>query len=244
MEPVKLLKYFRVERSSFLDEHFICRGNFLYLTEKGSYEYTVNGKTYRAAELDLVFYKKGSYYDRKVLRPAVLHLFEIEEEIAASDAPITFLNRQRIHSDIGLLNRISAADPNDLAYIQHLLNDIVYVHRQETAGIYPVYDKRIAQALETIRNGFDKELTVTEVAKTVHLSYPHFNRLFVKQLGITPIGYIHQLRLDKAKELLYTTDLPIKAVAVECGFRDIYYFSNFFKSTTGLSPKQYRTGKS
>lgn len=243
MELVKLHKYFRVERSAFLDEQFYSRGNFLYLTEKGSYEYTVNGQTFQTGELDCVFYKKGSYYDRKVLSPAVLHLFEIREEFTDSDAPITFTNRQRIHSDIALLNRLNAADANNLPYIEHLLNDILHTHLQEKTGIFRTYDKRIVQALEMIRSRFDQELAVTEVAKAVHLSYPHFNRLFVKQLGITPIRYIHQLRLDKAKELLYTTDLPIKAVAAECGFRDIYYFSNFFKSTTGLSPKQYRTGK-
>lgn len=241
VELVKLHKYFRVERSAFLDEQFYCRGNFLYLTEKGEYQYTVNGQGFHAKELDCVFYKKGSYYDRKVLSPVVLHLFELEEVFAYTDAPITFINRQRIHSDIALLNSLNAADKKNLPYIEHLLNDILYTHQQEQTGIFQPKDKRIAQAVEMIRKQFDKELTVTELAKAVHLSYPHFNRLFIKQLGMTPIQYIHQLRLDKAKELLYTTDLPIKTVASECGFRDIYYFSNFFKSTTGLSPTQYRT---
>ena len=240
MESLTLQKYFRVERNAFLDEHFHCRGNFLYLTEKGAYEYTVNGQTFQAGELDCVFYKKGSYYDRKVLRPAVLHLFELAEELPVSDAPISFLNRQRIYSNIALLNAIHGTAPENLPYIAHLLNDILYIHQQEKNSAYRAYDQRITQALELIRSSFDKEIAVTELARAVHLSYPQFNRLFVKQLGISPIRYINQLRLDKAKELLYTTDLPIQAVATECGFKDIYYFSNFFRAATGCSPTQYR----
>ena len=242
MELVKLERYFRVERNAFLDEQFYSRSNFLYLTEKGAYEYTVNGQTYRAGELECVFYKKGSYYERKVLQPAQLHLFELAEEFVTSDAPVTFRNRQRIHSDIALLNGLNAADRANLPYIEHLLNDILYTHLQEKADVSRENDKRIAQALELIRSQFHKGITVTEIAQAVHLSYPHFNRLFTKQFGTTPISYINGLRLDKAKELLYTTDMPIKAVASECGFRDIYYFSNFFKDATGITPTQYRKG--
>jgi len=239
---VKLLQYFRVERSVFIDEQFHSRGNFLYLTEKGAYEYAVNGNTYPVAELDCVIYKKGSFYERRVLRPAVLHLFEIDNIFTDCDAPVTFRNRQRIHSDIALLNSVNAADPANLPYIEHLLNDILYTQLQEKTSRTQPYDARITCALELIRSQFHKGITVTEIAQTVHLSYPHFNRLFTKQLGTTPIGYISALRLDRAKELLYTTDLPIKAVASECGFRDIYYFSNFFKAATGVSPSQFRSG--
>lgn len=246
MELVKLRRYFRVERSSFIDERFYSKENFLYLTESGVFEYSVNGQTYRAGELECVFYKKGAYYERTVLSPVVLHIFELEQAFVAFDAPVSFADHQRIYGDLALLNRINGADRKNLPYIEHLLNDILYTYQQEQAGfqdVCPANDKRIEKALSIIHGNFHKEISVHEVAASVHLSYPQFNRLFVKQMGITPIRYIHQLRSDKAKGLLYTTDLPIKAVAAECGFRDIYYFSNFFKSVTGISPTQYRAGK-
>lgn len=242
MEAVKLERYFRVERSTFIDENFYSRRNSLYLTESGMYEYKVDGQSYRAAELDCVVYKKGSFYDRRVLAPVVLHIFDIDRPVIESLAPVSFTDRQRIRSDITLLN---AADRKDLPYIAHLLNDILYLHQRERLQQeQPVpEDQRIVQALELIRTQFDKEVSVSQIATAVHLSYPQFNRLFVKQMKLPPVQYINQLRVDKAKVLLRTTDLPVKAVAAECGFRDIYYFSNFFKTATGIAPTQYRTGK-
>lgn len=234
MELAKLQRYFRVERSAFIDEHFYSRGNFLYLTEKGVFEYTVNGQTYRAKELDCVFYKKGSYYERRVLSPVVLHIFELEGAVPDSDAPVSFVNRQRILGDLALLG---GADPKDMPYISHLLRDILYTYQRQSS---PAADKRMEQALSVIHSAFHKDLAVSDIAKAVHLSYPQFNRLFAKRTGMSPVRYIRQLRAEKAKDLLYTTDLPISVVAGECGFRDIYYFSNFFKAATGLSPTQYR----
>jgi len=243
MELVKLQKYFRVERTAFLDEHFYSRQHFMYLTERGSYSYTIGGQTFYSHELDCVFYKKGSWYDRKVLSPAVIHIFDLDQAFWDSDAPVSFGNRQRICSTLALLNSIEGKDPKHFPFIEHLLNDILYTFQQERdTGAGAEKDKRIEQALDILQSR--KDMSVNELAKAVHLSYPQFNRLFARHMNVTPIQYIHQLKAEKAKELLYTTDLPVKAVAAECGFRDIYYFSNFFKAMTGVSPTRYRNGRS
>ena len=239
MELAKLQGYVRVERSTFRDEHFYSTQNFLYVIEKGVFAYTVNGKTYQARELDCVYFKKGTYYERTVVSPVILHIFELAQPLADADAPISIANSQRIRENIALLDNLQGTVKENLPYIEHLLNDILHTYRQETAQ-QETPDSRIAQALSIIRSNFHRELSVYDLAQTVHLSYPQFNRLFVKYLGVTPIRYIHQLRLEKAKGLLYTTELPIKVIADECGFKDIYYFSNFFRTATGCSPTQYR----
>lgn len=239
MELAKLQGYVRVERSTFRDEHFYSTQNFLYVIEKGVFAYTVNGKTYQARELDCVYFKKGTYYERTVVSPVILHIFELAQPLADADAPISIANSQRIRENIALLDNLQGTVKENLPYIEHLLNDILHTYRQETAQ-QETPDSRIAQALSIIRSNFHRELSVYDLAQTVHLSYPQFCRLFGKYLGMTPIRYIHQLRLEKAKGLLYTTELPIKVIADECGFKDIYYFSNFFRTATGCSPTQYR----
>ena len=243
MEGLKLVGYFRVERSTFLDEHFYSRQNSIYITESGVYSYTHGGQTHRAEALDCVFYKKGSYYDRRVLEPVVLHIFDVEGVDWENPEPVRFSDRQRLRADLALLSSLSGAVRENLGYIEHLLRDILYLHHWEQVAARDQQlptDTRIAQALAVIRSNFHREISLEEVAREVHLSYPHFNRLFGKTMHISPMAYIHKLRAAKAKELLHTTDLPIKVVAAECGFRDIYYFSNFFKAATGVSPKQYR----
>lgn len=58
--------------------------------------------------------------------------------------------------------------------------------------------------------------------------------------GIGPSEYIRSFRMAKAKQLLATTDMPIGAIARECGFANYNYFSRLFKQETGFSPTNDR----
>jgi len=59
-------------------------------------------------------------------------------------------------------------------------------------------------------------------------------------MNITPNEYITRLRLDKSKELLVKTGLPVYEVALQCGFENIPYFSYVFKKYLNVSPGEFR----
>lgn len=67
-----------------------------------------------------------------------------------------------------------------------------------------------------------------------------FERRFRKATGMSPLEYVHTLRLEEAKQLLEATSLPVEAIAGECGYEDAGYFSRLFSRRVGLSPLQYR----
>jgi transcriptional regulator GlxA family with amidase domain len=67
-----------------------------------------------------------------------------------------------------------------------------------------------------------------------------FIRRFTKAAGMTPLSYVHALRLEEAKQMLETTDLPIEAIANEMGYEDASFFSRLFRRETGLTPAHYR----
>jgi len=67
-----------------------------------------------------------------------------------------------------------------------------------------------------------------------------FIRRFTKATGMSPLAYVHALRLEEAKQLLETTDLPIEAVANEVGYEDTSFFGRLFRRKAGISPLQYR----
>ena len=67
-----------------------------------------------------------------------------------------------------------------------------------------------------------------------------FIRRFTKAVGMTHINYVHALRLEEAKQMLETTDLPIEAVADETGYEDTSFFGRLFRRKTGLTPAHYR----
>src|SRR3546814_16152484 len=57
---------------------------------------------------------------------------------------------------------------------------------------------------------------------------------------MSPLAYVHTLRLEEAKQQLEATRLPIEAVAAECGYEDAGYFSRLFTRRVGLTPASYR----
>lgn len=67
-----------------------------------------------------------------------------------------------------------------------------------------------------------------------------FVRRFSKATGLTPLDYVHALRLEAAKQLLETRDLAVEAVAGEVGYEDASFFSRLFRRKIGLTPAQYR----
>jgi len=71
-------------------------------------------------------------------------------------------------------------------------------------------------------------------------SYPNFRREFDKVVGLPHTQYQLGIRLDKAKELLCETTLPIGEIAEQLGFRDQFYFARFFKAKTGITAGEYR----
>jgi two-component system response regulator YesN len=87
----------------------------------------------------------------------------------------------------------------------------------------------------------DSDLSLNQVAAQVHLSPSHFSAVFSHEAGETFKDYLTRVRLERAKELLRTTNLKCFEVAHQSGYNDPHYFSHIFKKNTGLSPQQFRS---
>lgn len=74
------------------------------------------------------------------------------------------------------------------------------------------------------------------------VSYSTFRKFFKEFTGLSPALYQQDLRLQRAKELLATTDLSIKEIAYRLCFDTPDYFSQKFKAKTGMTPREYRQG--
>src|SRR5215468_6993740 len=72
------------------------------------------------------------------------------------------------------------------------------------------------------------------------LSERTFTRRFSMATGMSPLDYIHALRLEEAKQILETQDLPIETVALEVGYQDNGFFGRMFRRRVGMTPGQYR----
>ena len=101
----------------------------------------------------------------------------------------------------------------------------------------------ISKARLRIREALESELTIQQVAEELGISYSNFRKLFKEHTGISPAIYQQDLRLQRAKELLSTTNLSVKEIAYRLNFDSPDYFSAKFKAKTGRRPSELRITK-
>lgn len=106
------------------------------------------------------------------------------------------------------------------------------------------YRSLLKQAVDYIDSNFaGEDLSLNKVAREVNISANYLSAVFSQEMGITFTEYVTGKRMEKAKELLRTTDKRSGEVALAVGYRDPHYFSFLFKKTQGCTPRDYRSGK-
>ncbi len=98
----------------------------------------------------------------------------------------------------------------------------------------------INKACDYIMKNYHKNISLEEVAQTVHLSPFYFSRLFKQEKGFNFVDFLTKVRIEKAKQMLQNPDLTAVRIAAEVGYQDASYFSRVFRQTMGMTPNQYR----
>jgi AraC-like DNA-binding protein len=99
----------------------------------------------------------------------------------------------------------------------------------------------INRARLRIREALESNLTIQQVAQELGISYSNFRKLFKEYTGVAPSMYQQELRLQRAKEMLSTTNMSIKEIAYRLNFESPDYFSSKFKIKTGIKPSDFRS---
>lgn len=108
------------------------------------------------------------------------------------------------------------------------------------ASRHPDRDPRIAVAQQFLRDNLTRMVAVPEVAQAAGMSGSRLAHLFRRETGLTPMQFLDRERMQRACQLLANTPLPVKDIAVQVGYPDIYHFSQRFKKLLGRSPTAYR----
>lgn len=101
----------------------------------------------------------------------------------------------------------------------------------------------IIKALEYIKCNYARDINLQDVADASNLSRTYFSQVFKHELNETFTDYLTRFRIEKAKNLLKTTQMKIYEVGTNCGFDNYRYFTHLFKGLTGLTPMEYKKGK-
>ena len=128
------------------------------------------------------------------------------------------------------------------AELRTLLYHLLRRTHKESPSSETTAEAALQPVLRYIRENLHCPITLEDLAAAAHLEKSYFSRKFKAISGSTPMDYLRQVRLTKARELLRYSDMTVTQVAQALGFRSLHHFSKTFRQFTGISPMAYKTG--
>lgn len=248
------------KKAHFLVDSDIYNTWTLFAVCDGCFDFKIGSLQGSAANGDLVLCPPGTPFWRKAVRPLsffVIHFRwisperegRIEDESMLRLLPrgkITLRDGRRITSSYHyLLHLWKKRDPLHRRRQNLLLNDIwqLYCLEDEAArSTERPPDPLIQKALLLMEElAYDRGFVMKKLSAELGLSPVHFTRRFKAQFGKTPTEHVASMRLDKVRQLLLETDLPLDSIAVQCGYENGFYLSRVFSKKFETSPSQYRS---
>lgn len=104
----------------------------------------------------------------------------------------------------------------------------------------PSADLLIGSCQEWLAVNYRAHAPIATMMKRSGLAERSFSRRFTKATGMTPIDYLHAVRLEEAKQMLETSGLRVEAIADEVGYQDVSFLNRLFRRKVGLTPAEYR----
>lgn len=244
--------YFDVSKGRTLDEY-----QMLYLTEgEGVFSSThVNKQSIKAGDIFLLF--PGEWHCYHPTPGSTWKSYWIGYRGRNMDDRVKygFLSWQKPIYHIGycpeiiqLYKTAMNAAKEEAAYSQQVLagivNNLIGMMYAKERNIILNRDLAnvdlINKAKLIIREKLESPATIQDIAEELGMGYSNFRKLFKEFTGFSPALYQQELRLQKAKELLSTTNISIKEIAYQLNFDSPDYFSSKFKAKTGFKPSEYR----
>ncbi len=104
-------------------------------------------------------------------------------------------------------------------------------------------DNLLLHARMILESNFDTRMTLARLAEKLNCKKERINKIFKRKLGVTPIQYRIEKKMELAKQLLVSTNQTIKEIAFQLGYCDQFYFSSEFRRITGYTPTEARKTK-
>lgn len=175
-------------------------------------------------------------FQRQVLRPLRCIYVRFDRfPVPLPSGSLKFRDQMRCRSTTEYLTR--AVEAGDREWTEHLLRDILLLYRRQCDT--PA-DEIVADCTQWLSVHCGEPITLDLLAGRYGLSRQGLIGKFRRYTGTTPMQYLTALRMDRSRQLLRNTTLPVGEIALRCGFENVYYFSRAFKTATGASPTTYR----
>jgi AraC family transcriptional regulator len=149
---------------------------------------------------------------------------------------------------LALLGELESENENGRLYADSLANILaLHLVRHYSASdveaprfIGGLAGRKLRNVLEFMDANHGRELNLAQISEVAGMSTFHFVREFKRATGTTPHQHLMRIRIERAKELLSTSELPLVDVGFRSGFSHQSHFSRLFRKLTGTTPLSYR----
>lgn len=237
-------------RNTFLI-HYIISG-------KGSY--TVNNKTYNLKENDgfLIWPGDVTYYEADKDEPwqyvwiafngvkakTYLSYANLDEKhLTFNYSKDTYLIEYVLKMlDLKDFNMSSKLELEGLLYM--FMSKLIENNKQNSnSKVYNSSEVYLEKSIEYIQNNYASPIKINEIADYIGINRSYLTSIFKKNLNLSPQEFLLNFRMDKAEELLSSTNLSIKIISNSVGYSDPLTFSKMFKKVKKMSPKKFKDNK-
>lgn len=227
--------------------------NILILIVEGRLVYTINHSNITAEEGDLVFIPKGTFRSAENDGPHPHRKYSALFDLSFPYGTVPLFDlgcftKKRIGNIDYVAKRFEALHremqeekPMYRFAAAGILQEMAGIASRESAsaGISPTKWRLAEKMKRYIREHYREPLHVDELANLVQRSPNYAISLFKEVTGQTPVGYMQQLRIAEARNLLHNTDFTVTEIADYLGYYDTSYFYRMFKRATSMSPSAF-----
>ena len=215
-------------------DHYLIH---LVVSGKGTFE--VGGKTFEVVPGDLFF-----------ARPSQLIRYSADEQQPWEYSWVGFNGAcaHKLAAQLPFTDTAPVHHTQDEAAMVGYLYLFISALMKETSETRPhnasSSNQYVLNAIKYIQFNYSHDISIDDVAKSVGVSRSHLYRVFMLNVGKSPIDYLTEYRINEACKLLRAGNLSIAEVAISVGFFDQFYFSRVFKRAKGMPPSKYIAAQS
>lgn len=211
---------------------------------EGETIYQSNEKAVVSNASHLIYLPKGSNYRWTCVKSG--HCIIVEFDTDLNDCDILSIDVQSCEKVKSHLQRCEAEllqdHPHRHMEVCRALYDLLLslLRGDRDMGYIPQKKAdKLRPAVEYMTAHSNEKLTNEQLSALTGMTTVYFRKLFTAVYGTSPINYLSEIRIRKAKQILKSDFGSISEVATSLGYCDVYHFSKAFKKSTGLSPMQY-----
>src|ERR1035437_4436754 len=192
---------------------------------------------------------------RHIINDLLVHIYSAGEErsdllkglllqlvvmISRAAVEIGAAQPELLGQNFHLITDLAAIDDDEAlaAWLRDTLEHVISIMVQQKGAARPLF---LRNALEFMRKNLHRDISRDKTARYVGISPGHFSRILKEHTGRSFAELLRQFRLDRACDLLCTTEQSIAEIATSCGFCDQSYHTHVFQDVRGMTPKHFRS---